>query len=334
MNQAGTFLPPPREVRAVMEGLQTQNPALPGAKTAANGLFYGQYHAPITEYIFPENIPGTPIVENNFNSIDFLTCGGYSSSGIDFPPTTPVLVTLPLSTWPSNVFAPRAGSCTNFVGPQAVTATASPTPARTGQNVNLASTATNASTFAWTNAPTNVPQVVVTNANRATARFVAPAVPAGSPSLTLDFTVKACNAVGCNSSIVAVTVTSATPSDLVAITSALYRTQNQRLILSATDSVISPTVALTVQPYRCEVNAAPCVNQGVAGWVYNPDPLAGGVGNSMTNNGGGLYIITMNGAPRPACNLGGNYATPCSNVSLKVQSNQGGVGTSALTRIR
>ena len=90
MNQAGTFLPPPREVRAVIEGLQGQNPALacpppPApqvgcAVTSANGIFYGQYHAPIGEYIFPENVPGTPIVENNFSVLDFLAFGGYSSN--------------------------------------------------------------------------------------------------------------------------------------------------------------------------------------------------------------------------------------------------------------
>ena len=53
MNQAGTFLPPPREIRAVIEGLQTQNPGLPGAQTSANGIYYGQYHAPIGEYASP-----------------------------------------------------------------------------------------------------------------------------------------------------------------------------------------------------------------------------------------------------------------------------------------
>jgi hypothetical protein len=80
MNQAGSFLPPTREVRAVIEGQQGQVPSLPGAQTAANGLFFGQYHAPILEYIFPENIPGSPIVPDNFGAIPFLACGGFTSS--------------------------------------------------------------------------------------------------------------------------------------------------------------------------------------------------------------------------------------------------------------
>jgi hypothetical protein len=106
----GSFLPPTREVRAVIEGLQqflpgttTPNPAsqVPGSGTeiaSANGIFYGQYHAPIGEYIFPENIPGNPMVENNFNTIDFLAYGGYSSF-------TGVMAGV-LNPWPSNIPAP------------------------------------------------------------------------------------------------------------------------------------------------------------------------------------------------------------------------------------
>jgi hypothetical protein len=85
------FLPPAREVRAVIEGHQqflpgtsTPNPCQPGSGYSERGHdgerhLLRQYHAPIGEYIFPENVPGTPIVENNFNTIDFLVFGGYSS---------------------------------------------------------------------------------------------------------------------------------------------------------------------------------------------------------------------------------------------------------------
>jgi hypothetical protein len=327
MNQADTFLPPPREVRAVIEGLQTQNPALPGAQTSANGLFYGQYHAPIGDYIFPENIPGTPIVENNFNAIPFLACGGYSSSGIGIPPTASVLATGPLSPWPSNV-APNPAACVNFVGPQSVTATAAPNPAVTGQLVTLTSTATGAAPITFTWVQTAGPAVVLAqNALTGVATFTAPTVT--PPSQTLSFTVTATNPAGSNSALVSVTVTPAVATDLVTVTSVEYRTGQRRLAITATDSVISPTVSLKLLPYQCEVNAAPCVNG-----IYNPDPAAGGVGNTFTNAGGGLYNITLVGAPAPACKLGGTYATPCTQVPIKVQSSTGGVGTSAVTRIR
>ena len=113
---AGQFIPPTREVRAVVDGLSQYNPGTiipnpnsqvpgsvvpqgtPGPQTAANGIFYGQYHAPIGEYIFPENVPGTPIPENNFNTINFLAFGGYQSiTGVQAGVLSP---------WPSNIAPP------------------------------------------------------------------------------------------------------------------------------------------------------------------------------------------------------------------------------------
>jgi hypothetical protein len=79
MNQANTFLPPPREVRAVIQSAFTA-PITAASPRSANGIVYGQYHAPILEYIFPENVPGTALPENNFNTITFLAQGGYTSS--------------------------------------------------------------------------------------------------------------------------------------------------------------------------------------------------------------------------------------------------------------
>src|SRR5205814_8271480 len=81
MNASGTSLPPPREMRAVIEGVWTRPPAGGTSPTAANGLVYGQYHAPIFQYIFPENLPATPIVANNFNTMDFLVQGGTITAG-------------------------------------------------------------------------------------------------------------------------------------------------------------------------------------------------------------------------------------------------------------
>jgi hypothetical protein len=81
---AGTYLPPPREIRAVIEGAWLPNaPAGTVVRLAGNGLTVGQYRNPAIEYIFPENVPGTPIVPNNFDTIPFLAQGGYTSpSGV------------------------------------------------------------------------------------------------------------------------------------------------------------------------------------------------------------------------------------------------------------
>ncbi|HMF98482.1 MAG TPA: hypothetical protein VKE96_29480 [Vicinamibacterales bacterium] len=74
----GVFLPATREVRAVVESTTgTANTRV----IAANGLTTGQYHAPIGEYIFPEQIPGAPVPPANFETMPFLASGGYMSAG-------------------------------------------------------------------------------------------------------------------------------------------------------------------------------------------------------------------------------------------------------------
>lgn len=432
MNQSGTFLPPTREMRAVIEGLQSQDPANPGAIATANGLFYGQYHAPITLYIFPENVPGAPIVENNFNSIPFLACGGYTSSGI--PGGAGTLVGI-LNPWPSNI-APNTSSCVGLVtAPSNVVATASPSSVISGTGTLVTLNATAAGTlplsFAWTQAPTDVPEVVLTNPNTATATFTTPVVaanttlhftvtvtnsagsasgvtsvsvavdipivnhvapqtvfsgtpvtmiitgndpaglpltfavtqtagpapdppglvltqnppsgatlnftytlPIGAPAATLNFSIVATNTAGASSAPEFTSVTVNPLPDSLSITNAEYRTAKQRLIVNVTDATVNPAINVFLNPYRCEVNAPPCTPQANGTWMYNPDPAAGGVGNVFTFAPGGLYTIDVTGAPKPACNLGGTYATPCGVASISVRSSQGGTASSVLTKIR
>jgi hypothetical protein len=381
MNQSGTFLSPPREVRAVIEGQQGQVPGLGSARTTANGIYYGQYHAPIGEYIFPENVPGSPIVPNNFEELAFLACGGYSSS-------TGTLGSQ-LSPWPGLV----APTCLGAVTPPTANAGAARTVAA-GANVTLAGTATGTAplTFAWlqtagpavvlsnpaianpsftapfpaastaltfqltvtnsagsssssvtitvnaTGAPTvtHIPALTVNSGTPVslTARCVDPAglactftwtqtsgtpivlapnpktgatisftvaLPAGAPVSTLQFSIVARNSAGVFSAPDTTSVTINPPADVVTITNAEYRTGKQRLILSVTSSVISPTVVLTLQPYLT-----------ATGTIFNPATL----GNTLTNTGGGIYTLTLVGAPEPAL----PPATP-----LTVTSSAGGV---------
>src|SRR4051812_32076328 len=133
-NAAQTFLPPPREMRAVIEGSWT--PATP-PRTAANGLTWGQYHTPIGEYIFPENVPGSPIVPNNFNTFPFLAKGGYpSSTGV---------IPRQLNPWP-DATVPVAGCVAPTVS------AGGPYTVANGGTVPLAGSATGDApiTFAWT----------------------------------------------------------------------------------------------------------------------------------------------------------------------------------------
>ena len=185
---AGQFIPPTREVRAVIEGLQTQVPGSGTEVAVANGIDYGQYHAPIEEYIFPENVPGTVVPENNFNTLPFLAQGGYAS-------VTGVQAGI-LNPWPSSVGAiacakPTAG------GPYSV-------PAGGNLLVNgaVAANATQPVTIAWTTTGGTL-----TGATTATPTLAAPAA-AGSVTLTMTTT----GPCGTETSTATVTVTAvATP---------------------------------------------------------------------------------------------------------------------------
>jgi hypothetical protein len=169
MNAANTFLPPPREVRSVIEGAWLPNaPAGTVAPTAANGITYGQYRNPAIEYIFPENVPGTPIVPNNFDTIPFLTQGGYPSSSGVIPGQ--------LNPWPGSTIP--ALTCT-----PATASVGGPFTVAAGGTVALSGTAggTGPFTFAWT-----VSSGSVAPANTASTTFSA--VGATSP-VTATLTV-------------------------------------------------------------------------------------------------------------------------------------------------
>jgi hypothetical protein len=231
MNQAGTFLPPTREVRAVVydpavvlagTGNGFANPALATSVTfvsnpttvppttttitnVANGLIWGQYHAPILEYVFPENVPGAPIVENNFNAMPFLACGGYSSS-------TGTLAGI-LNPWPSNI-APSTSVCVGLtLPPSNVTLTAAPSTvvAVGGTVVTLTASASGTApiTFNIVQTPAaGEPLVTLTPTGPNTATFVALNL---ASDTTLNFTVTATNSVGSATASTTVTEVVDTP---------------------------------------------------------------------------------------------------------------------------
>ncbi len=137
------------------------------------------------------------------------------------------------------------------------------------------------------------------------------ALPAGVPAVTLQFSIVATDTAGVSSSPDVTSVTVTPPADQVTITSAEYRLGKQRLDVTATDSILTPTITLTLMPY---VTAA--------GTVFDPATI----GNALTFVGPGSYSITLVGAPEPA-------VPPA--VPLIVRSSAGGVSPPAgLTRLR
>jgi hypothetical protein len=199
---AGTFLPPPREVRAVIQGAWT--PATAAAATGgANGLIAGQYHAPILEYIFPENVPGTPPPPNNFETIPFLALGGYSSS-------TGVLAGQ-LAPWPGKQ-AP--GLC---AGPVASAGSAfSVASGAKGVPLSGSASGTAPLTYLWTTTAkqNNVP-VIINNPTSLNPSFDALTVTnLNSQDMEFLLTVSGCNQLQASATVV-VTVEPAPPTPLL-----------------------------------------------------------------------------------------------------------------------
>jgi hypothetical protein len=99
------------------------------------------------------------------------------------------------------------------------------------------------------------------------------------------------------------------------------------LTLNASDSVISPNIVLTLQPYVTTTGA-----------TYHPCPADGGVGCVFVPAGAGLYLLDVLGAPEPACgNPTGANATPCPATPMSIKTNIPGGGTPSnfgLTSIR
>ncbi|HET7787849.1 MAG TPA: hypothetical protein VFL36_17895 [Myxococcales bacterium] len=378
MNQAGTFLPVTREMRSVIEGAFTA-PITAASPTAANGIVYGQYHAPIFEYIFPENIPGTAIVPNNFNTIPFLTQGGYITAGgtlvkqlNPWPDTTIPAggCTAPTAnpggpyTAPAGGTVTLAGSATGttpitflwtvssgslsdptLAGPvynaigavSPVTATLAATNAcgtstlSTTITINAAGAPTVATippisvfsgangsfgvsatdpnnevvTFAvtQTGAPALQNLAVTNNPNNSgTVTFTAPVLPLGQVTTTsVTVSVTATNTGNATSAPSTVVVTVKPLPDAVLVQTAQYRISKQRLDLTASSSVISPNVVLTLNPYLT-----------TQGTTFDPTAL----GATFTNIGGGNYTLTLVGCPEPAL----PPATP-----ISAHSNLGGV---------
>jgi hypothetical protein len=203
----GNFLPASREMRAASRTMTQGAPVgsiLPNAKTYANGLVAGQYHAPNFLFIFPENLVyGSPQVPLPLEEFPFLVngLGPYKGGAIG-----------QLSPWPGGA-APSPNAC----GTGGAILTAPTSNAGPAQTVNAGSTVvldgtrsvdTNnpplALTYTWVQS--GGPAVALQDSGLAKPYFTAPAVPAGSPSVTLTFQLVASNGFA-SSGVTTTTVT-------------------------------------------------------------------------------------------------------------------------------
>jgi hypothetical protein len=192
------FLPPTREVRAaIFSGEAPGNFAAPFTlatqPTFANGLITGQYRAPITEYLFPEQVVGNPIPPDNFETFPFLAQGGLTVGGA---------VTGQLAPWPGN---PVPLQCAGAIAPIADAGPAQTVASLANVTLNGGASTGTSLLYTWDQILTGTEPVVnlVVGANPAIATFTAPAVTAIT---TLTFQLTASNAVGTSSSTTTVTI--------------------------------------------------------------------------------------------------------------------------------
>ena len=374
--------------------------------TTANGIFYGQYHAPIGEFIFPENVPGTAVPENNFNAIPFLANGGYQSitgvqagvldpwpsnnapaglvcasptmigapytltagTSLQLSGSLPVGVTLPVTLqW--SIVGGGVGNTSSFTGATTTTPTfntgnlapgtytvnfeannlcglgtatstitivaavVTPPPSikpiqnqtvTSGTGVGIIAQSDQPATFNWiqTGGPVVGFGVTPSGASTSVLNFVPPV---SGVTTTYVFTVTATNVNGTSQPVpVSVTATPSMPVNITFGGTLEYRIAKQRLVMTATST--DPTVtSMVLQPYLTE-----------SGTIFDPVNLGAGLTVSLITPGS--FTITLVGAPKPACNLGGTYATVCGQTPITVKAVHAGtpgfVGTSAPTALQ
>lgn len=276
INLGVSMIPATKEIRTVIRG---SNPA--PQQLAANGLLYGQYQAPVSEYIFPENLGfgGLPIVPNNFDALQFLSLGHgpwdlYDPYGTIFGALNPAPIQGQLAPWPgaptpATVSCAGGGAAPPVINVADVTAT-------TGSSVSLNATAsfspggTALGTFSWEQlSGANVLPVAGVALNSSTLSFTAP-----STAQVLTFNLTVCD-VKLNCSVKLVTVTVTGSGDSLSIpTSPTYRLKDGAwsLTINGTDNTASVTAHVFNQN-GTEVLTMPTPplvqTPGQAVWTFN-----------------------------------------------------------------
>ncbi len=284
---AGAFLPAVREVFVEIVGAQKL--------VTVNGLISGQYQSPIAEFIFPEPAtPGSPLPVNNFETFPFLAQGTGPLGG-DGP------IIGQLSPWPG-ILAPNYVRCGSALG---VAANAGlDRIVNSGQPVALIGSGSGGPAgtvydYQWSQI--SGPTAVLSGADTANAAFIAPIVQTlTSQVLAFQLTVQGAGLT--STDIVEITVRPIV-ADVVAVTLVEYRTDRQRLTVSATTSDTGGTPAPVL---RVEVLSA-------TGAVLG-SPV------TMLRLVGGIYTVTVAGVAQPA--------------QVRVVSDHGGFAFSPLTRVR
>jgi hypothetical protein len=308
----GAFLPPVIQPRVRVTGYTgylspslTDPLGVPLASPtiAANGLVYGQYHAPDFAFVFPENLlVGNPVISYNFQDFPELVNGIGPLNG------HPGFIVGQLSPWPDLAVNTPTPSCLFGAPSPTLNAsfTATPNPVIVNNPITLDASAaieSGATSFTWS------PLITCANFSCSSGTFTP--TKAGSQI----FTLKVTGAGGATAtSSVTVTVNNPSPTtDVVTLTNVVYRTSKARLDVNATSSIVmaSPSNCTVTNLLPGCMKATLDIINTATGQPYTA---------LMQNLGNGTYSVTFTGLPAP------NLVT--------VQSGNGGSATGGVTRVR
>jgi hypothetical protein len=199
----GSFLPATREMRVASRTFTLGAPVdvmLPGAKTYANGLLAGQYHAPNFNFIFPENLVlGSPPVPVPLQEFPFLVDGTGPYPGHPLlPPLTNAAPLGQLSPWPG-LKPPQPAGCGPVGVVQAPFANAgNPQTVNSGAMVILDGSMSSDPNqppmpLSYTWLQTGGPTVALSDSGFVQPFFTAPAVAQGATPAVLTFSLVASN---------------------------------------------------------------------------------------------------------------------------------------------
>ncbi|MCX7069281.1 MAG: hypothetical protein NTW85_16545 [Methylococcales bacterium] len=250
--------PASKEVRIQIQGSQPVVNGVPTPVIAANGLTTGQYTAPVSEYIFAENLGfgGLPIVPNNFEDFPFLAQGHgpqdlYDPYAGTLSSINPIYVnnTPPiqgqLAPWPGSPIPPTANCTATGAGPLV---TMSNQTVTSGASVTLVASATPSpgatiTSFTWTQltGPGELPLTSTTGTNSIT--FTAPTTTTGT---TLSFNLAVADSAGrVSTKAVTVTVNPGAISDTLQIpVTPTYRTKDGSWAVNVTGTDNTATVSI------------------------------------------------------------------------------------------
>jgi hypothetical protein len=262
LNLGVSMIPATKEIRVESRGRNVDAAGNRAHLLTANGLEYGQYQAPVGEYVFPENLGfgAIPIVPNNFGAIQFLSLGHgpwelYDPYGTVFGGVPPAPLQGQLSPWPGDAPIPATVSCTlgagGFTSPAGPVITSANLTVSTGGAFTLSASAISPGGTAIN--PSNITWKQLTGTNLFPVGGADPANPvtltAPAAAETLTFQVTATDNAGISSNKTVTVTVSGTPPDSVLGTAGFtqsYKTRDGSWGLSITTSDVNAKLTLHV----------------------------------------------------------------------------------------